>query len=157
MILTSLILADYATVREGVLNILGGGINKLQRTAFPARMESNVALMVKLENAEDVQAEHIISVGLTMLDGDKLVAEVRLRWPGTSAANEIPAPLPVVPIIVPTDDIRLPSAGFYSLFVKLDGREAGRLDFVAQQAGDPSGAADDLHPGQGERSVKNLA
>lgn len=35
MILTSLILADYATIREGVLNVLGGGINKLQKSFFP--------------------------------------------------------------------------------------------------------------------------
>jgi hypothetical protein len=152
MILTSLILADYATIREGVLNVLGGGINKLQKSSFPAPMSAAVALMVKPESADDVRGEHIIEVGITRAAND-LIAEVQLKWPGTSSAGELPVPLPAIPIVVPTDDISLPDADLYSLFVKLDGVEAGRLEFVARQAGAPPSPPH----AHGRHSVKNLA
>jgi hypothetical protein len=153
MILTSVILADYATIREGVLNVLGGGINKLQKPSFPARMSATVALMVKPESGDDVRGEHVIEVGITKSSANELIAEVQLKWSGFSATEDLPVPLPAIPIVVPTDDISLPYAGLYSLFVRLDGAEAGRLEFVATQAGDPPGApnAHDSH------SVKNLA
>jgi hypothetical protein len=153
MILTSLILADYATIREGVLNVLGGGINKLQKSFFPAPMSATVALMVKPESTDDVRGEHTIEVSITRAAANELIAEVQLKWPGAPPAEDLPVPLPSIPIVVPTDDISLPDAGLYSLFVKLDGVEAGRLEFVARQAGDPPGPPH----AHGRHSVKNLA
>jgi hypothetical protein len=153
MILISLILADYATIRDGVLNLLGGGINKLQKASFPAPMSATVALMVKPESVDDVRYEHVIDVGIARSATDELVAEVQLKWSGASPDEDLLNPLPAIPIVVPTKDISLPGPGLYSLFVKLDGIEAGRLEFVARQSDDQIGPPH----APGRRAARNVA
>src|SRR5207302_2267086 len=61
------LLCDYASVREGLLNILGGGVNRLWRAELPAPLNLSLALMVDL-HPQEVGAPH--ELGITVQDDD---------------------------------------------------------------------------------------
>jgi hypothetical protein len=138
MQVTSMILADFAIARDGVLNVVGGGINRLARSEFPARMEASLALMISPDNVKDLTDDHLIEVIIADTSKDARIAHFRFKWPGISS-SEMPAePLPSIPLVVPTRNIKLPHAGLYRLFVTVDTRETGHLEFKATQASNDS-------------------
>jgi hypothetical protein len=138
MQVTSVMLADSVVVRDGMLNVLGGGINRLSQPSFPARMRASVALIITPDDMADLKDEHLIEV-LVDSASSGVVVEFRLKWPGIEAGDQPSSPLPSIPIEVPTGDIELPAAGLYYLIVRIDGREIRRLEFTAQEAAEPTG------------------
>jgi|HubBroStandDraft_6_1064221.scaffolds.fasta_scaffold180608_3 ribosomal protein L34E len=140
MRITAAILADHVAVRDGVLNLLGGGINRLSKVAFPARMDATLALMVSPKDVEDMMSSHIIDITITD-EYDKQIVEFRLKWPGLSSVDEVVSPLPSIPLVVPISDIQLPQAGLYRLAINMDGKEDEALEFVAHQVPEPTGAS----------------
>jgi hypothetical protein len=140
MQVTSVMLADSVVVRDGMLNVLGGGINRLTQPSFPARMGASVALIIMPDDVADLKDKHLIEV-LVNSASSGVVVEFRLNWPGIEAGDQPSSPLPSIPIVVPTGDIELPAVGLYYLIVKMDGREVRRLEFTAQQAAEPAGDA----------------
>jgi hypothetical protein len=140
MQVTSVMLADSVVVRDGMLNVLGGGINRLTQASFPARMRASVALIITPDDVADLKDEHLIEV-LVNSASSGVVAEFRLKWPGIEAGDQPSSPLPSIPIVVPTGDIELPAAGLYYLIVRMDEHEVRRLEFTAQQAAESAGTA----------------
>ena len=53
------ILCDSATVREGLLHVLGGGINRLYRSELPAPLGVALALLVAFEPEEVDQLHEV--------------------------------------------------------------------------------------------------
>src|SRR5207302_949196 len=62
------LLCDYASVREGLLNILGGGVNRLWRAELPAPLNLSMALMVDL-HPQEVGSSHDLQVAVQDDDG----------------------------------------------------------------------------------------
>jgi Family of unknown function (DUF6941) len=130
MRLTAAILADYAAVREGVLHLFSGGINRLVRTSFPTPMGATLALMVSPENREDMQATHIFEISITEVAGEESVVQLRLKWPGISDVGEDVSPLPSMPIVAPTEGMMLPGPGLFRLTVSIDDHVEQTLEFL---------------------------
>lgn len=63
MEIQAVIVCDAATVREGLLHILGGGITRMWRPTLPAPFGAAVALLVDLSQA-DAEIPHEIGVTL---------------------------------------------------------------------------------------------
>lgn len=61
MPVTAALLCDAATVREGLLHVLGAGITRLWRAELPAPMNVALALMIELEH-ETVTLPHEVHV-----------------------------------------------------------------------------------------------
>lgn len=118
MRLTCALLCDAATVRDGLLHILGGGVSVIGRPAIPAPMGVTVALMVEQHRTE-LDREHDLQVLVLSADGAEL-ARADLKW-----RAELPPPGVVAsgypfPVVVPLQGVVLPQAGTYSVEIVID-------------------------------------
>lgn len=125
------LLCDAATVRDGLLHILGGGISQVERAEFPAELGVTLALriMVHQTEAEDVHEVRIIVQGQ---DGEQVTevrAQAQLGPPpeGLEASDEgailLPWDFPGRP--------KLPHPGRYSMEVLIDGHHEASVPFKA--------------------------
>lgn len=126
------LLADAATVREGLLHVLGAGVNIVRRPSYPGPLGLSLAIL--FEVSSDGEPQHAIHVRLTG-DDDILLAEV------VATTTELPPPptagLPaLVPVAISLNAVLLPRAGRYRIGMSVDGEPAADLAFDAQQATD---------------------
>ena len=126
------LLADAATVREGLLNLLGAGVNILRKQAFPAPL--GLPLVVLLEVPLDNSTPHELEVRISGTTA--ALPLLRLRFGSQATPTEM-ADLPAyLPVVLPTAEVPLPEAGRYEAVVTLDGVEAARVKFQATLASD---------------------
>jgi hypothetical protein len=145
---TALLLADSASVREGLLHVLGAGITRIVRDPLPARLDVALALMFRADDETDLVAGHNLEVTITETSPGsagqqvaKVIAEMGLS-PGTIVA---PGPNLLVPVVVPIQPVPVPRTGSYAIEVRLDGEPVGSYEFEVVKGGDlraatPSGA-----------------
>jgi uncharacterized protein DUF6941 len=123
------LLCDAATLREGLLNVLGGGISQTTHPSFPATAQFNVAVRFVLED-DEVEGEHELVVRLDDPDGDA-VQQLRARFtaprPGGWALDEAAVSLPIGLVA------DLPKEGLYRVQIELDERALASLPLLAQQ------------------------
>ncbi len=127
------LICDAVTVREGLLHILGGGITRIHRPAYPAAFGACLALRIMVHPSE-ASREHELTVTLVDEDGGQ-VAQVLAKFqapaqlggdlrPGEELA--LPVPLQLLPI-------GLPHEGPYSFDLLIDGVHQISLPFIADQ------------------------
>jgi hypothetical protein len=130
------LLCDWATVREGLLHILGGGITRIWRSEFPAPLGACLAVRVALHPTE-ATGQHEIQVLLLGEDGSE-VARIDGQFsvsegdtaPGEEVAMAIPMPMPAVGIEKP---------GAYSFEILIDGIHHASVPFRADYAANKPG------------------
>lgn len=138
------LLCDAATVREGLLHILGGGITRVQRPSYPAPLGMTLAMRILVHPTEFDRA-HQLEVQLQGEDGQR-VAGLDATFqagnsgdlaPGEEASLALPLAFPEV--------VQLPSPGRYSFELLIDGIHQATVPFLAAQvalqqlAGPPQG------------------
>lgn len=135
-------LCDAATVREGLLNVLGAGITQLYREQYPAPMGVQLALLLH-SLPQEMGKNHRMTLALTHQGKDK-VAELAVDFnvganPGTATDAGV-----TVPIIASFQQQNLPKEGAYSIELSIDGELLKTLHFHAAkapaQAGQPAPA-----------------
>jgi hypothetical protein len=132
---TAVILADHATVREGLLHVLGGGITRVIRDPLPAPLGVMLALMLQPDSHEDLQKPHDVEVTIrnegTQVGTPvaKAVMTLRIGAPG-------PGPLPPVVLAVPLQSVPITATGVHRITVSLDGEQAGVVEFEVMKAPD---------------------
>jgi hypothetical protein len=128
--LTSLVLCDAATVREGLLNVLAAGITSLSRPEFPGPMSVSVAMIFTLDGETAENIEYPISVVIENTDTREeiLAADVGLSLVRRADAKAAPQS---VPIVGDFSAVEIPAAGSYAVRVNHENRELGRLRFEA--------------------------
>src|SRR5262245_15290855 len=104
------ILCDFAQVREGVLFVSSGGINRMYRAQTPAPMGVYLALVVDV-GPEEVHRVHSIRIIVTALAAGLRLGELNAaleveRSPGTDPALPI-----LAPIAIDLNPIALPDYG----------------------------------------------
>lgn len=130
----SALLCDAATVREGLLHILGGGITRLHRSEFPAPMQVTLVAQVVLTPTE-IQFAHDVVATIQTEDGDVVV-----QLNGHLAAGE-PNPLlepgesVILPLVISLDSVVVPTPGGYSIEVSVDDVHQTSLTFRAVSTG----------------------
>jgi hypothetical protein len=112
------LLSDAATVREGLLHILGGGITRINRPSFPAPLGVALALRVMVHPTE-ANKTHQLTVYLLDEDGDQL-AEVRIEFgindpSALDVGEEASLALPIG-----LHNVAIPDAGSYSFELLID-------------------------------------
>jgi hypothetical protein len=136
---TAVILADHATVREGLLHVLGGGITRVTRDPLPAELGVMLALMLQPDSVEDLLRTHDVEVVVKHVatEGEASVAKavmtLRAGVPG-------PGPVPQVPVAVPLQSVLVTATGMHRITVTLDGERAGEIEFEVVKAPDPQAA-----------------
>jgi hypothetical protein len=130
------LLCDAATVREGLLHILGGGVTRAGRVTFPAPLNLTLALRI-LVHPTEAERDHQLQIRLQGADG-QLVADVGVdfgvRDTGSLAPGEM-ASLPI-PIALP-EAVQLPAPGRYSFEVLIDGIHQASVPFTATRVEGP--------------------
>jgi hypothetical protein len=130
------LLCEAATVRDGLLYILGGGIQRIELPDYPAPMPLTIALRVMLHRTE-VETPHELQIRLLEEDGDEVVRV------GMGFGVGDPAGLPVgeeAAIAVPWNfpgRPQLPHAGRYSMEILIDNVHQASVSFTAAQGGEP--------------------
>ena len=123
-------LGDSATVREGLLHVLGGGINRLWREEYPAPLGVTLGLLFEVHPTE-MDSEHTLEVVMIDADGQEI---------GNVGADFAIAPDPdkgrpgetlILPLVVPLQNVMLPGAGAYSVEVLIDGQHKRSLGVLA--------------------------
>jgi len=132
----SALLCDAATVREGLLHILGGGITRAGRPGFPGPLGLTLALRI-LVHPTEADRSHQLVVRLQGEDGQE-VARVDITFgvadPGALEPGEqisVPVPIPMPP------QVALPTPGRYSFEVLIDGIHQTSVPFIAHLVEEP--------------------
>lgn len=124
------LLCDAATVREGLLHIIGGGITRAYRPVFPAPVEMSLALHVLIHPTE-MSRPHTLSVQLRDSDGKQL-AELQLGF-GVNDTSSFEvgeeASLPLCVRFPP--NVMLQTVGSHVYEVLIDGNHHVSVPFIA--------------------------
>lgn len=136
MKISTAMLCDAATVREGLLHVLGGGVTRLGRGEFPARMDVELALMVR-QHPTEFDGRHMMRVVVQSADGDE-VAGAELTWGPVQVLDGEVHGEAWQPVVVPLRLVQLPGPGDYSVEVLIDGIHQVSLPFVAVQQQPPT-------------------
>lgn len=132
------LLCDAATVRGGLLNILGGGIIHAERPDFPAPLAMTLALRVQMHPTE-LDRSHELEILLQDEDGEVATrAKIGIQPPpdtqvppGEQVTLPIPWNFPMQPAI--------PHEGRYSFEVLIDGVHQVSVPFTAVKIDRPGG------------------
>jgi hypothetical protein len=122
-------LCDAATVREGLLHILGAGITRLNRPSYPALMGVNLAIMMTMQRSE-AQEQHQLKVILQDEDG-KQVGQIEGQMGLATPAPGRPGEPVALPIVLNLAHLAIPRPGTYSFEILIDRNVVRTLPFTA--------------------------
>lgn len=123
-------LCDFATVREGLLHVLGGGINRLWREKFPAQMGVTLALVLEIHPTE-ANRQHTMNIVLQDEDGARL-AEVNADFQvGRRTETGRRGENIVMPLAISLQQMSIPKEGAYSVEILLDNQHKRTLSVIA--------------------------
>lgn len=131
--LNSLILCDFAQVREGLLFVQSGGLTRLVASQFPAKFACRVACLVYLP-PDEAGVGHEMVIKVKSAATAHLVATVKVELHATAVPKGLqPGEGRQMPIVVPLETVVFPGPGEYDLHAELDGEFAGDLTFLVGQ------------------------
>jgi hypothetical protein len=133
--ITCALLCDAATVREGLLHILGGGVTRLNRSEFPAPIDASLAIQVSVHPTE-AGAAHEVELRVLAEDGEMIVqATAGFAIDDTRALE--PGEHFHVPIVLPMNRMGLPRPGGYSVEILIEGQHKASVPFRAVLRAEP--------------------
>jgi hypothetical protein len=127
-----LLLCDAATVRDGLLFLLGGGITQISRPEYPAALSADLALALALTGEEAVR-EHLLEARLRHVSSDEEIGRVELSFQANAPAG--PDRPTSVCFALPLRPVSLPLPGEYELTVTILGHptpQSIRFDAVLE-------------------------
>ena len=132
---TAVMLADHATVREGLLHVLGGGISRVIRDPLPAPLGAMLALMLQPDDPDDLLRTHDLEVTIkhATAEGEGSVAKAVMTL---RSAISAPGPLSPVAVVVPLQLVPITETGIHRVTVNLDGEQAASIEFEVVKAAD---------------------
>jgi hypothetical protein len=130
--LTTALLCDHASVREGLLFVAGGGITRIRRSHFPAHLGIGLAAVLELDSLE-AQREHRFQLVIVGEDGDEVARiEADIRVGVIDAVK--PGENVQVPLAVDMYQTVVPIGGAFELRLYVDGEHRRTLQFWAETA-----------------------
>lgn len=128
MKITTGLLCDFASVREGLLFVVGGGVTRIRRAQYPAAFGCSVALLVELHQME-LSRPHELELRVLGPDGED-VANVKAGFQARGTDLDIGENLPV-PVVLDLRNAALEKPGRYSIEASIDGGHQLTLSFRA--------------------------
>ncbi|MFD4275072.1 hypothetical protein R2B67_17990 [Streptomyces cyaneofuscatus] len=133
MKLNMAVLCDRATVREGLLHILGAGVTRCS-LALPGAPDLDLAILLQGEGLDDLAGRHTMTVEIKDSEGQG-VGRAELGWDGPtvdpSAAEDL---IPQLPVAIPIRAIQFTNPGEHTVTVAVDGHELTRLSVFITKA-----------------------
>jgi len=119
-------LCDAASVREGLLSVLGAGITVVWRESFPAPLFADLA--AQFERLDVAASRYDVSISARPVEGGESVFNAELQLQVEARDDDRPQ---MIPLIVPLRDVGVPGPGSYILEVFVDKVVRGSLRFDA--------------------------
>jgi Family of unknown function (DUF6941) len=117
---TAAILSDVAYVRDGLVYILAGGINRLYATDAPAKGNFVLTVMVELESSE-LEVAHEMSISVVQVETTAVVATAVAAFQAPERRVGLQSGEPVLlPLTAPMHEVVLPDFGPYDVRINLD-------------------------------------
>jgi hypothetical protein len=129
----SALLCDAATVREGLLHILGGGITRLHRPEFPAPMQVTFVAQVVLTPSE-IAFAHDVTAVIQTEDGEVVVQANGHLEAGEPNPLLEPGESVILPLVINLANVVVPRHGGYSIEISVDEVHQTSITFRAVQA-----------------------
>lgn len=123
-------LCDYATVREGLLHVLGGGINRLWREQYPAHLGVMLALILEVHPTQ-MDRDHTLKVLMIDADGKEIGDVIADFTVAPNPHSDRPGETLLLPLVVALQQVVLPAPGAYSVEILVDGQHKSSLGVLA--------------------------
>ncbi|MFE6408509.1 DUF6941 family protein [Streptomyces sp. NPDC057837] len=123
-------LCDRATIREGLLHVLGAGVTRTS-LALPGPVDLDLAILIRAETWTELAGRHSLVVTLSHENGTRL-GQIEMGWETSTVPED--EPLPQLPIVVPLRQILLAEEGEHHVRVEIDGVEVCDVHFQATKA-----------------------
>jgi hypothetical protein len=123
-------LCDRATIREGLLHVLGAGVTRTS-LALPGPVDLDLALLIRAETWTELAGRHTLAVAVSHENGNVL-GNIEMGWEASQVQED--EPLPQLPIVVPLRQIALAEEGEHHVRVEVDGVEMCDVHFQATKA-----------------------
>jgi hypothetical protein len=124
------LLCDAATVREGLLHILGGGVTRVHRPEYPAPLGTSLAIRIMIHPTE-AASEHQLRALLLAEDGER-VAEIGIGFGVSDPTQLTVGEEASLPITLSLAAVGLPRPGAYSFEMLIDGIHQASVPFRAE-------------------------
>lgn len=135
MHISTLVLCDAVSTREGLLHVLGGGITYIQRPSYPAPLLSDLGVVVSHRGSA------ILDLVVTLRkDGDsQTLAEIKFEGQSELDPQARPNSYAATPLPIDARGLAIPSAGNYTFTASLKGGKGMTVNFTAVE--DPNAEA----------------
>lgn len=125
------LLCDAVTVREGLLHILGGGINRINRPQYPAPLGAALALRILLHRTE-LDRQHSLEVVLAGEDGQMIAkVDAQFQVPRDKVVDLRPNEEVSVNVPIGIQGLLIPREGAYAFDLLIDNTHAASIPFHA--------------------------
>ena len=120
MRISSLLICDFAQVREGLLTICSGGISRVSVAQFPAQLSLMMASLLEL-GPEDIGPIHEITWRVSHVDVAETVAAGVAGVQVTEVPGAQPGELIQVPIVIDLRGLSVTASGQHDIKLSVDG------------------------------------
>lgn len=128
------LICDFASVREGLLFVVGGGITRVWRREFPAPL--NVALALLLEaHPTEANRPHEVDVIVQSEDG-AAVAQLKGGFQISTNEGARAGEPALIPFVIDFRSVAVPKHGGYSVEILLDSTHMRSLPFQVAEPQD---------------------
>ena len=131
--LTTLLLSDFAQVRERLLFVSSGGISRVVQSVFPAHPRIHLAMMVHLP-AGSLGVADQVQIKLKYPDQAATIAQIDITINVDAVPGANPGEGINVPQVIDLSPIAFPHAGQVDVQVSIGDEPAGDLTFWMLQA-----------------------
>ena len=121
------VLSDVAYVRDGLVYLLAGGINRVT-TGLPGTLNVSLTIMVELEASEFAES-HQVAVKVVHAPSAKRIGEAAGNFHAGDTSALGPGEPMLLPLVVPLRNITLPEHGPYDIHVSVNGELQQMLTF----------------------------
>lgn len=138
--ITTMVLCDFAQVRDSLLFVSSGGVSRVVAHSFPARLRLYLATVVHI-TADQVERPHRMSVKFKYPDAVATIGGVEVNIQLNTLSGVYPGEGVNVPQALDLSQIPFPKPGQVDVQVAIDDELAGDLTFwvlAAQQAANPA-------------------
>ena len=126
--LTTLLLSDYAQVRDRLLFVSSGGISRVVQSSFPAHPRIHLALVVHLP-VNTLGTSHRVLIKLKYPDHAAVIGQIEIKINLDQVAGANPGEGINVPQAIDLAPVVFPHPGQVDVQVAIDDEPAGDLTF----------------------------
>jgi hypothetical protein len=110
----SLVLCDFAQVREGLMTIVSGGVTRVRPQVYPATFGLHIAVMLEL-SPDDFGSPHECRVSVAVAETSSKLVEMVTSFVQQPSAQ--PGEPMVIPLAINFSQVTIPEPGQYDVKV----------------------------------------